>query len=94
MTSTKSAKPPRHKEGSRKQKVHDLFDKQGQDAAWTLGIKLKLAQSTLRAWFATWRREGQPMKKRPATKTAPKTPKALTQTVPEPVESIPVFLQG
>ncbi len=85
---------PRHKEGSRKQKVHDLFDKQGQDAAWTLGLKLKLAQSTLRSWFATWRRESQPMKKRPAKKAAPKTPKAPVQTAPEPVESIPVFLQG
>lgn len=94
MTSTKSTAGPKFKEGSRKAKVRALFDKQGEDAAWTLGLKLKLAQSTLRSWLATWRREGQPMKKRPAKKTAPKTPKAPIQTAPEPVESIPVFLQG
>jgi hypothetical protein len=42
---------------ARKGKVHQLFDKEGADAAWTLGIKLKLAEGTLRSWFGTWRRE-------------------------------------
>ena len=46
-----------HVEGSRKGKVHDLFDQQGPEAAWTLGLKLKLQQSTLRSWFGQWRRE-------------------------------------
>ncbi len=94
MTSSKPTQAPRHKEGSRKAKVHDLFDAEGQDAAWTRGLKLKLSPNTLRSWFATWRRDAQPVKKRPAKKTAPKTSKAQTPSVPEPVESIPVFLNG
>jgi hypothetical protein len=31
-----------HKEGSRKGKVHELFNKEGPEAAWVLGLKLKL----------------------------------------------------
>lgn len=94
MTSTKAKQAPRHKEGSRKAKVHDLFDAEGQDAAWTRGLKLKLSPNTLRSWFATWRREGQPIKKKKTAARAatPKTAKAPPS--PEPVESIPVFLQG
>lgn len=64
MTS-KTKQVPKHKEGSRKSKVHALFDKQGQDAAWTLGLKLKLSQNTLRSWFGTWRREATPLKRKP-----------------------------
>ena len=94
MTSTKSTAGPKFKEGSRKAKVHEVFDKNGQDAAWTRGLKLQLSPNTLRSWFATWRREGQPMKTRPAKKPVPKTAKVPVQTAPEPVESIPVFLQG
>jgi hypothetical protein len=61
MTSKKAKAPTSgHKEGSRKGRVHALFDKEGQDAAWTLGLKLKLSPNTLRAWFGTWRREAQP----------------------------------
>ena len=45
-----------HQEGSRKSKVHQLFDKQGAEAAWVLGLKLKLKQSMLRSWFAAWKR--------------------------------------
>src|SRR5262245_4949184 len=40
-----------HVEGSRKGKVHELFDKEGPEAAWTLGLKLKLKEGTLRTWF-------------------------------------------
>jgi hypothetical protein len=39
-----------HKEGSRKGKVHQLFDKEGAEAAWVLGLKLQLKQTTLRSW--------------------------------------------
>lgn len=93
MTTTKSAKAPRHKEGSRKAKVHDLFDKEGQDAAWTLGLKLKLAQSTLRAWFATWRREATPMKRKPTAK--PVTAKAANIVMPpDQSEAARVNLHG
>ncbi len=34
------------KDGSRKRKVRALFDKQGPEAAWVLGLKLKLKQGT------------------------------------------------
>jgi hypothetical protein len=40
---------------SRKQRVHDLFDKNGAEAAWTLGIKLKLNRFNLLTWFSIWR---------------------------------------
>jgi hypothetical protein len=45
-----------HKEGSRKSKVHRLCDEQGAEAAWVLGLKLKLKEGTLRSWFAAWKR--------------------------------------
>lgn len=45
-----------HKEGSRKGKVHQLFNEQGAEAAWVLGLKLKLKEGTLRSWFAAWKR--------------------------------------
>jgi hypothetical protein len=45
-----------HKEGSRKSKVHQLFDKEGPEAGWILGLKLQLKASTLRSWFAAWKR--------------------------------------
>jgi hypothetical protein len=40
-----------HVAGSRKQKVHALFDSHGADQAWTLGKKLQLKETTLRSWF-------------------------------------------
>lgn len=45
-----------HKEGSRKGTIHELFDKEGQDVAWTRGLKVELKQGTLRSWFAAWKR--------------------------------------
>jgi len=45
-----------HKTGRRKGKVHELFDTQGAEAAWTLGLRLGLKETTLRGWLATWRR--------------------------------------
>ena len=58
-----------HVEGSRKGKVHELFDKQGPEAAWTLGLKLKLKEGTLRTWFGQWGRaeeKAKPKAKPPA----------------------------
>jgi len=62
---TKSAAPKAsdkgykdHGAGSRKVKVHELDDKQGADAAWTLGIQLGLKEGTLRSWFGAWKRAG------------------------------------
>jgi hypothetical protein len=43
-------------EGSRKGKVHELFDKEGPEAASVLGLKLKLKEGILRSWFAAWKR--------------------------------------
>lgn len=47
----------KHIEGSRKQKVHALFNSQGDAAAFTLGTKLKLKASSLHTWFSKWRAE-------------------------------------
>lgn len=57
-----------HKEGSRKGKVHELYDKQGPEVAFVLGQKLKLKDGTLRSWFGTWRR----LDKKPAKAKAEK----------------------
>jgi hypothetical protein len=47
-----------HKPGRRKGKVHEVFDEEGPDVAWTRGRKLGLKESTLRSWFASWKRTG------------------------------------
>jgi hypothetical protein len=60
----------KHIDGSRKQKVHALFDKEGDAAAFTLGTKLKLKQSTLHTWSSRWRREN--VEAALATKAKPK----------------------
>jgi hypothetical protein len=65
-----------HKEGSRKGKVHLLFNEQGAEAAWVLGLKLKLKQSTLRSWFAAWKRLQTNPKEE--LKTSSGTPRAIT----------------
>ena len=43
------------KPGRRKGKVQELFERQGPDAAWMLGLKLGLKETTLRRWFVGWR---------------------------------------
>jgi hypothetical protein len=60
-----------HKVGSRKGVVHQLYDEQGAEVAWTRGLKLKLKESSLRSWFSRW---GEPAKvSKPAAKaTKPK----------------------
>ena len=49
---TTSAESTSRKPGRRKAKVQELFESQGADAAWVLGLRLKLKESTLRTWFA------------------------------------------
>jgi len=44
------------KRKSRKARVKDLFEKQGIEAAWTLGLKLGLKPTSLRVWFSRWHR--------------------------------------
>jgi hypothetical protein len=59
--------------GYRKHKVRELFNTQGLEAAWVLGRKLGLKDSSLRVWFNQWKREVKASNKaKPATKpTAP-----------------------
>jgi hypothetical protein len=49
------SQPERMPAGRRKGKVQELFKSQGPSAAWTLGLKLGLKETTLRRWFAGWR---------------------------------------
>lgn len=51
----KEATYKQHTPGRRQGKVYELFDKEGAEAAWTLGRKLKLKENTLRSWFARWK---------------------------------------
>ncbi len=67
-----------HKEGSRKAKVHELFKKEGPEAAWVLGLKLKLKEGTLRSWFAAWKRPLSDSKEKVKTDSA-----VTTVTTPE-----------
>lgn len=55
-----------HRDGSRKSRVHAMFDKQGAEAAFKFGRKLKLRETTLRSWFAQFRKCGKPVKARKA----------------------------
>ena len=64
-----------HKEGSRKGTIHELFDKEGQDVAWTRGIKVGLKPGTLRSWFAAWKRVQS--KSKAETNTNSGTPPAV-----------------
>ena len=43
--------------GRRGTKVRELFERQGADAAWVLGLRLGLKESTLHNWFARWRQK-------------------------------------
>lgn len=57
-----------HRAGSRKSKIHQIFDKQGREAAVAAGKKMKLKDATLSVWTSTWARGG----KSPARKNASK----------------------
>jgi hypothetical protein len=56
-TMTEGAPYKHHKVGSRKATIHQLFDEEGREVAWTRGIKMGLAENSLRSWFGTWARE-------------------------------------
>jgi hypothetical protein len=60
-----------HQAGSRKGRIHQLFDEEGADVAWTAGLRAKLAENTLRSWFAYWNRSKPAAAKKPAVKKAP-----------------------
>lgn len=43
-----------HNPGSRKERVHQVFDEKGSAAAITLGAEIGLAAGTIRSWMGTW----------------------------------------
>jgi len=45
-----------HREGSRKSRVHAMFDTKGPEAAFAYGRRLKLAETTLRSWAVQFRK--------------------------------------
>jgi hypothetical protein len=82
------AKPPTpdaayagHKPGSRKSVIHELFDRQDEQTAWVRGKKIGLKETTLRTWFAFWRRSAKPATAKKAAKT--NSVAAPTTTKPE-----------
>lgn len=74
-----------HKPGSRKETVHQLFDREGADTAWTRGLKMKLKEGTLRSWFGQWGRSAS--KPKPRAKTPPK---ATEKTDRKPATAMPM----
>src|SRR5262249_37062370 len=76
-----------HNAGSRNGTIHELFDEQGEEVAWTRGIKIGLKGGTLRSWFGAWRRKtGRPQKpaKKPSAKTSSSAAPALEPTTEQP----------
>jgi hypothetical protein len=73
-----------HRPGSRKGTIHQLFEEQGVETAWTRGIKLRLKESTLRTWFHRW---GAPAKakgpSKPAAKAKAPKPAKVVKVKPE-----------
>ena len=47
-----------HRVGSRKEKAHELFDSVGAEQATPIVLASGLKISTVRSWFATWRKAG------------------------------------
>jgi hypothetical protein len=43
-----------HRSGSRKEKIHRIFDEKGADAAFKAGEKEELSQATIRTWIGSW----------------------------------------
>jgi hypothetical protein len=86
---TKSEPAPKqgyagHKVGSRKSIIHELFDREGEETAWTRGIKMGLQQSSLRTWIGHWRRSAKPATaKKKAVKSKP-TAKVKTNSAAAP----------
>jgi hypothetical protein len=72
-----------HKLGSRKGDTHQLFDKNGPDAAFKLGVELGLAEGTLRSWFGAWSKG----KGKSAPKKAPAKEKATESVTQEQASS-------
>lgn len=72
-----------HKVGSRKGTIHELFDREGADTAWTRGLKMKLKESTLRSWLQSWGGSKPKAKAKPAP-NAKKATKVKAEEAPKP----------
>lgn len=51
-----------HRDGSRKSRVHSMYDKKGADVAFKFGRGLKLKETTLRSWFVQFKKCGTKVK--------------------------------
>jgi hypothetical protein len=69
-----------HTAGSRKGTIHELFDHEGEEVAWTRGLKIGLKQGTLRSWFAAWKRLQSNSKEKVKTNSA-MTPATTPETI-------------
>lgn len=56
MATTKKVLVLNHRDGSRKSKVHAMFDAKGPEEAKKYGLRLKLKGTTLNSWFAQFRK--------------------------------------
>jgi len=59
-----------HRDGSRKSKIHAIFDKSGPEVAFKTGVRLKLRETTLRSWFSQFRKCVAPKKATRAKRAA------------------------
>lgn len=69
-----------HREGSRKDRVHDVFKKQGKEAAIKKAVALKLKPTTARTWCSQFANEKGGKKKAAPAKAPAK--KAKTAKAP------------
>jgi hypothetical protein len=51
MRATEAKRP---REGSRKEKVYDVYHQTTKEAAITYGLSLGLKESSIRSWISTW----------------------------------------
>jgi hypothetical protein len=79
----------KHVAGSRKQKVHALFDSHGADQAWTLGKKLQLKETTLRSWFWQFKKLNAEDRENAATEIADKARRRKTVTATKAKPTVP-----
>ena len=70
-----------HIVGSRKGEVHRAYDADGAEAAWTLGAKLGIKESSLKTWLSFWRKTAKPASAPAKPKAGKKTAKAEAPAV-------------
>lgn len=61
-----------HRAGSRKSKVHQVFDKEGKEKALIFGKKQGLKESSVRSWISSWNRADAKAKAAKKKAAAPK----------------------